>query len=215
MFSSVVIDHLLELAPSETYGVAYIYFSYKEQLHQKPIDVLTSLVKQLAYQLSSPLKHLIEKLEKTAFTNDEMYTVLIEITKSFRQTFVILDALDECHQRNQRKILLPMFHRMGKSGIKLFATSRSDPDDIEDSFASISNIEISAQKEDIKCYIYQRIREYPRARLWLGPQLEDQIISTLIDAADGMYVGRLCIDCFLILKNLQVLICKPQHRFSL
>jgi hypothetical protein len=64
-------------------------------------------------------------------TYEDIYTVLVETSKSFAQTFVICDALDECDRHELREILLPLFHHMGKSGLRLFLTSRRYADDIE------------------------------------------------------------------------------------
>lgn len=50
--SSLMVDHFLEQASTESYGVAYIYFNFKEQNQQRPVDFLGSLVKQLACQIS-------------------------------------------------------------------------------------------------------------------------------------------------------------------
>lgn len=188
--SSLVIDHLLAQAQSSSYGVAYIYFNFKEQEQQKPEHVLGSLLKQLATQ--APDTHFSKGLEvaynqKKRPTLEQLYTILLAVTKSFEQTFIICDALDECQQGAQRTELLPLFHRMAQDGIGLFLTSREHPEDIQHSFKDTNKIRLSAQDDDIASYIEQKIDENPRAKRLVGQaNCKDRIISDLKACANGM-----------------------------
>lgn len=162
------------------------------QDQQKPILILASLVKQLASQLLDlpveleALHRVLEPREKRP-TIEELYMVLLGITSKFSRVYFILDALDECDQDKQRKGLLPLFHRMGKDGIKVFVTSRPHPEDIQESFKDIAKIKLLAKAEDIESYIRQKIDENPKAkRLVREGKCEDRIISELIDCAKGM-----------------------------
>lgn len=191
--SSRVIDYLLDEAQTSNYGVAYVYFDYNEQNQQKPIHVLASLVKQLASQLPqlptyiTDLKAKHTKEGDKRPTVDELYSCLLSTLKSFSQTFLVFDALDECNQKSQRKGLLPLFHRMGKSGINVFLTSRQHPEDIQYSFRDSAKTELRANDEDVKQYIQQKIDEHPRAkRLVERGGCEDKIISELTNCARGM-----------------------------
>lgn len=187
-----MIDYLLDEATANDYGVAYIYFHYREREHQKPIHILASLVKQLATQIEAlpvEIETLHDKLEgsrrKPKF--EELYTALVATFKSFSRVFLVFDALDECHQSNQRRELLPFFHRMEKSGANIFITSRQYPEDIRESFRDVPKIEISARKEDIEAHIRYKIEENGRAkRLIQQAQCQDKIISEVIDCANGM-----------------------------
>lgn len=102
--------------------------------------------------------------------------------------FLVFDALDECDQEKQRKVLLPLFHRMGEEGgASLFVTSRQYPEDIQESFRDTTKIGILAKDEDIRSYIQQQILENPRARrLVLQAGCEGEIVSGLVDCAQGM-----------------------------
>lgn len=105
----------------------------------------------------------------------------------FDKIFFVFDALDECDPQKQRRELLPLFVRMGRSGINIFATSRPHPRDIEDSLQEAVKIELSAQKDDITVYIQARIAENPRARdLIRQGNYSGKIISKLEACANGM-----------------------------
>lgn len=192
----MVIDYLLQQLRTsiKNYGIAYVYFDYMDQDQQKPLYVLTSLVKQLAYKLPSSSIDEIEKLYQTLQaekpprtpTFKELYTVFIAMSKSFDRVFLVFDALDECDPDNQRKDLLPLFHNLAKV-LSLFVASRPHPEDIQDSLHDAAQIELSANEEDIEIYIRQRINDSPRAKRLVGQaQCKDKIISDLADCAKGM-----------------------------
>lgn len=187
-----MIDHLQEQAPTANYGVAYIYFDYKERDQQLPIHILASLVKQLLGQLThlpSYAENLYNKLESQGKRPnlEELYSVLVSTMPEFGQVFFVFDALDECSQKKQRKGLLPLFQRMGKHGIHLFITSRDYPEDIQDSLRDAARVELSANEQDIKYFIEQKIEENSRAkRLVKQGKLKDIIISDLTECAKGM-----------------------------
>lgn len=187
-----MIDHLLEQAPRSHYGVAYVYFDYKERDQQKPVDVLASMVKQLLCQLRVIPKEIEESYDimdrehKRPRLND-LYTMLLVVIKSFDQTFIVCDALDECDQDDQRRELLPLFHRMGRDGMNVFLTSREHPEDIQDSLQGSARVELSAQAEDITSYVNQKIYDNPRARrLFAQGDLKARVISELTGHTKGM-----------------------------
>lgn len=163
-YSSRVIDHFRE-ARTENYGVAYIYFDYKERDRQRPAHVLASLVKQLARQiptLPAEIASLYSKGKPPSVR--ELCTTLVSTFKLFGRVFLVFDALDECDQRAQRNELLPLFHEMGKGGASLFLTSRQYPEDIQESFHAVARVKLLAHAEDIRSYIQRKITETPRAK---------------------------------------------------
>jgi hypothetical protein len=189
-----VIDHLSNYrseAGSNNVGVAHIYFNYKEQGSQGLSSILGSLIKQLCQQLPqlSQLPPQLENLTSGGRTpsEEELFLALIEASKSFLQTFLVFDALDECDRETQRRTLLPMIHRMGENGFRVFMTSRRYADDIEDRFRNVPSLEIVAHDDDIKNYINEILDAYPSAKRMIKVAgLEDEVVSRLTRAAGGM-----------------------------
>lgn len=189
----MVIDNLFESA-AEKYGIAYIYFHHSEQDQQRPVDVFSSIVKQLVCQLPNipnEIEQLHDKLkvQQKRPTVRDLYTILVSLTKLFARTFIVCDALDECNQEARRSELLPLFNKIVQEvDISIFLTSREYPEDIQSFFhGSALKIRISANKEDIAYYIEQEINENPRAeRLIRQAQCKDRVISCLTDCAKGM-----------------------------
>jgi hypothetical protein len=172
-------------------GVSHIYFNYKEQGSQGLSNILGSLIKQLCRQLprlqeSPPHLENITRDGRTP-SQEELFITLVDMSKSFDQKFIVFDALDECDRHTQRQKLLPMIHRMGEVGFRIFMTSRRYADDIEDSFRNAPSIEIIAHDDDIKSYIHDRIdADPPSKRRIRAAGLYDAVISHLVRAAGGM-----------------------------
>jgi hypothetical protein len=178
-------------ASSNNVGVAHIYFNYKEQGSQGISNILGSLIKQICQQLPqlSQLPPQLENLTSGGRTpsEEELFLALVEMSKKFFQTYLVFDALDECDREIQRETLLPMLHRMGENGFRVFMTSRRYADDIEERFRNVPSIEIVAHDDDIKSYIYERLGAYPSAKRMIKVAgLEDEVVSRLARAAGGM-----------------------------
>jgi hypothetical protein len=172
-------------------GVAHIYFNYKEQGSQGISNILGSLIKQICQQLPrlSQLPPQLENLTSGGRTpsEEELFLALVEMSKQFFQTYLVFDALDECDREIQREALLPMLHRMGENGFRVFMTSRRYADDIEERFRNVPSIKIAAHSDDIKSYIYEKLGAYPSVkRMIRAAGLEDAVVSRLARAAGGM-----------------------------
>jgi len=197
--SSVVIDHLLSYEPtaSGTFGVASFYFDFSEPDQYTPAEVLSNLLKQLAsqlLQLPKQLKSLYDlgKRDARRPTPKELRLVLKDTCSQFHRTFIVCDALDECPPQH-RPVLLQSFQDMARCGCKIFITSRPQPQDIQRFFQGAPRIEVTAKKEDLECYIDQRINS-SATRFSLKNRAHEEFITSLIEAAEGMYVKKKSID---------------------
>lgn len=182
------------LEETENYGVAHIYFEYNEQERQKPITILSSLVKQIASRIPHLPEGLADLYDKLRSKNqrpsfEELYATLLDVSKCglIERVFLVFDALDECDLKTQRRELLQLFQRMGANGFSVFLTSRPHPEDILDSLVGAAQIVLSAQAEDIATYVKDRINRNPRARrLVQKSKCLDRIVSELTKYAKGM-----------------------------
>jgi hypothetical protein len=168
-------------------GVAHIYFNYKEHGSQGLSSTLGSLIKQLCQQLPRLYKFppQLESLTKDERTPSEevLFLALIEASKSFSKSFLVFGALDKCNRKIQRETLLPKIHHLSRHGICIFITSLRYPDDLEEKFRNVPDIEIVAHDDDIKRYTYARLNAYPSVKVAV---LEDEVVLSLIRAAGGM-----------------------------
>jgi hypothetical protein len=70
----------------------------------------------------------------------------------FHKCFVVIDALDECDNDAQkhRQTLLQSLTALMNTNIRIFATSRTTFDDINETFAGVPKLQISADKQDLR-----------------------------------------------------------------
>lgn len=186
-----MIDHLEEMAPAANYGVTHIYFDYSHRENRQAVHVLACLIKQLAYrkpQLPKAIEDLYDDLTEKGSTPtlEQLYGTLLSVIELYDRTFCVFDALDECDPNSQRTEILSLVHRMRKDGISFFVTSREYPD-IQESFRDMPKIKLSANQDDIRKYILEKINgSTTTKRLVRDNQCQDQIVSVLTDCSKGM-----------------------------
>ena len=170
-------------------GVAYIFCNYKQQLEQTAVNLISSLVRQLATQKPSTL-NIIENLYnnylrgKPRPTLNEMSKVLQSVVSCFNVVHIVVDALDECREGECRKSFLNALAALPPNTHFNF-TSRSSVR-ITD-FTSVQKLEILATKEDIYAYVDSKIIRSRIARMVESDSaLRDQIKESIVASAQGM-----------------------------
>lgn len=141
----------------------------------------------------------IEKLykEKGAsgerLSADTLKMLLISMNRRYaelgRKTIIVCDALDEMDIEMQRSKLLPLFRNLKEAGFKIFLTSRPYPEDVQDSFRSAIQIDVVADKTDLRMHVQAKLAGNSRfqnvMRTAKGLR-QDDIVTSLVSSADGM-----------------------------
>lgn len=118
------------------------------------------------------------------------YEGLVETLKAIlrlsSKTYFILDALDECTDRQE---LLQLIQEMNKwRMVQILATSRKEKD-IEEVLKPLVTCQISIQDaevdHDIQLYIHYQIQNDPRLQKW-PLEMHREIEKSLMDGAHGM-----------------------------
>ncbi|KAK6514615.1 hypothetical protein TWF281_004813 [Arthrobotrys megalospora] len=177
-------------------GLAFLYYCGSETETQLPDNMLASLLAQLA--LSQPnvsnsiqesyAKHL--NGEKPRLSHQEVLTELCIALKSYDQTFIVVDALDECQaDYDCGTLLTDIYHLFNQFDIRLMLTSRGDVSpllrDAHTEPGPVRGIHSQIPPTDLDQYIQDVISRPPsyfvrNSRLW---ELFGKIIS---DMARGM-----------------------------
>jgi len=185
------VNHISSIFSSKNVGIAYLYCDYQDQTDQNPENLTASLVKQLARKhgvMPPRLEELYNKFSRGGKRPDleELTALLLQLSGSFLQTYIVVDALDECESTVHRKQFLSVLQAMEDAHIKLFITSRSHPPDIRRAFNGKSQLNIVATEQDIREYLAGRIDDdYELADL-IGPDLRDDILSNITSNVCGM-----------------------------
>lgn len=174
--------------------VAYFYFKMDDVSKRNHTGLLRSLIKQVferSNRSSQALTQLFGKGDQQP-TSSQLLSTLYNMVSEFGHTYIVLDALDECEERDDLFEVLEEMGRWEGVNIHLLLTSR-DEKDIKDSIESIDmnqdHIKLSAAvtKEDIRTYIRERLKTDRALKRWRAhPEVQQEIENSLTEKSDGM-----------------------------
>jgi len=197
ILSSTIIEDILKRYPNPTVAVLYFFFDFNDSEKQRQDKMLRSLITQLFLHGRGAPKALssLYSYYHNGGRQPEpvaLVTTLREIFEKFNQTFIILDALDECMDRHELLETLNSIVNWISDEIHLLATSRRERD-IEPSLDLIVNdrskigIQTKPVDDDIRAYVRGRLHRDPKMRRWINqPEVQTEIEEALMDKAHGM-----------------------------
>lgn len=172
-------------------AIAFFYCNFREQTTRA--GILMVLLRQFVQQLSVIPNVLEEAYVKhlehgSALTVDKSLGVLSSTLAVFSRTFVLLDALYECHLQGAERgeLLADLFRLQETQNLGLFATSRDNPY-ISRSFYGKLNLRIRATSADVERFLRGQF-EGPREVVLQNEDLQRDIVAAVTDSMDGMSV---------------------------
>ncbi|CAD6587468.1 MAG: hypothetical protein ASARMPREDX12_002854 [Alectoria sarmentosa] len=210
--STIIEDVNDRLREVQNTAVLYHYFDFGNKIDSSAESFLRSLIAQLLKQ-TSRLPKALDQLSRGKFSDTryrsrmamqaesvaqpsllELSNTLHDSMEEFDHIYIILDALDECVERQK---LLPIVRRLlySKTGkTHIFVTSRSDAD-LEEYLTPIATahvlIESHLIEPDIRSYIQEQLNDNPRLRRW-PKKFRERIKSALMTGAQGMFRWVAC-----------------------
>ncbi|KAK3167680.1 hypothetical protein OEA41_010807 [Lepraria neglecta] len=121
---------------------------------------------------------------------------ILQIINTTAQTIqylndVLVDAIDECPKSNETRdtVLITLENLLGSPNTHLIRTSRHITG-IETCFTDVVYLEIRASHADIRKYLETRIPKESRLARHISKNavLQESIVSTIIDKAEGMFL---------------------------
>lgn len=197
ILSSTIIERVIQdCADDSGKAVAYFYFDFRDYQKQLAAPMLKSLILQIAGQLkgrSIALRNLHTSYpdEKRQPSLEALLQTLHDILLSIPETYIILDALDECSEHEDLFEILRTIANWQYLRMHIILTSRYDRD-IEDSVheftdpIDIVKFERHKVDEDIRAYVIQRMQDDKGLRKWNDPELREEIEIALMNGAQGM-----------------------------
>ena len=123
-------------------------------------------------------------------TLDDLQNTLKRILHGFSSTFIILDALDECTEREKLLNWIQTFilEKDIKLGLHLIVTGRPEQE-IETKFKSYHYLDLVGESEnhDLRVYLDYQLQNDSNLQKW-SFDIQQQIKLTLLKKADGMCV---------------------------
>jgi hypothetical protein len=195
--TSVAVDYLSKLCASRhDHALAYVYCDYN--FLRGASELLSSLCRQLIRFTSQFPSMLIDgyksfREEKRQIDQKFASDLLQNVCQSFSSVYVVVDAMDEVPQAGRhRKEFLAALRDLLKScpSVRNMITSRIHLHDINTAMADSSRILLIARKDDLKAFVVARLEESPDLQdiLQDNSQLEEAIVSAIIDRADGLFI---------------------------
>jgi hypothetical protein len=119
----------------------------------------------------------------------ELLTTLRQIVQEFDETFIILDALDECTERQELLTNIEEIAKWKIGKLHILATSRREKD-IEEWLEPLVNdqekicIQSALVNDDIRTYVHEKLQT-DRKLKW-SAKVQEEIEKSLMDGAHGM-----------------------------
>jgi Cdc6-like AAA superfamily ATPase len=191
MIAAIAIDHLRRTTQCSMVGVAFLYCSYKAQVDQTASNLFSALLKQLVQNrpdIAAPVTQIYDKHSKQRSrpSVDEIFRALLSICSNYTTVYIVVDALDECTDRDgARSLLIDKLHELQSTiDVRLLFTSRFILG-ITQNFQSNLRLEVRASEEDVRRYIVGQIPRLPNC-IKRDDELRDTLQNTIIKTVDGM-----------------------------
>lgn len=175
-------------------ALAYFYFDFNDAEKQHVKELICSLIAQIscsrpgaAEKVRDICKSCQDGQQRPSL--DALQKCLKEILQGDGDTFLIIDALDECTQREELLDLIEEICSWKQPNLKILITSRNERD-IEDVLSTLSTcicIQSAGIDSDIRLYVDKRLNSDPKLKKWSNnAALTDEIRTALVNGADGM-----------------------------
>ena len=204
ILSSTVIEHLVQHCHGDASMVtAYFYFDFNDTHKQDPELMLRSLLCQLL-QRSATIPKSVDALFsacENGHRQPSLYALLElapQVMQQFTHAYIVLDALDECTQRQELMDVLEMVAAWELDNVHLLMTSRKERN-IESSLESYIKdqdticLERDVVDSDIQRYVRQRLSNDKTLAKWnKDPDIREEIEVALMHGARGMFRWAVC-----------------------
>jgi hypothetical protein len=189
----------VERTVPEEVGVAQVYFNYKQvadqqsrhAMQQTADNVIACILRQLLQHKPLPREldvaydKWIEHGKRNRPDGDFFGDLVVQCSKDFSTTFIVVDAFDECG-KEEKETLLTYLQQFLNSGFKVYVTTRLHLRDVlvERLGMGGGTIEIKADPADVEKYVKESLKNQ-----LLSQALKDEILK-VIREADAREYGK-------------------------
>ena len=169
--------------------MGYFYFKFDDPAKSTTGSLLRSLLRQFEHQCPHVLDELDSYDAGDYPTEEELRRILRPVLQHFDRAFIIVDALDECTDREELLASIDEIINWRLPTLQFLVTSRSE----QDFFRGLVThapcefpLEGAFVSEDMNKFIQEKIDQKPEFRRW-PEDMRAEIKSNLLKGADGMY----------------------------
>ena len=190
-----MLEHILQERPNN--NAAYFYFDFNDSTKQYHDKMLRSLIIQLSSNhrsIPEPLLSLFNSCQsgiRPPQTKD-LETLLKALIDLYEKTIIVLDALDECEDRQELLNFVESAIGWKSQKLNVVMTSRKLKE-FEDFFdakieeRSRHTIQDEKVDDDIRSYVHGKLQNDRSFKRWRGqPKVREEIVTRLMEKSDGM-----------------------------
>ena len=192
-----MIDRLLEHFRGENVAVACVYCDFQDHERQTATNMIGALTKQVTKALSMVPTEIEESFKRAECEvggrgpqGVETVKLLERALAPVKQTFICIDALDECSDKHLPQLLASL-HTVSQTspGVRLFITGRPHIRSVVEKYLpmSVQIIPFSPNGEDIREYLEMRLKHDLDSEE-MNPALKADIMKRIPEAIPDVYV---------------------------
>lgn len=124
----------------------------------------------------------------TDFSTGDLAGVVKEVLKSFREIYIVIDAIDECEQSDDVLRWIQELVKTKDGRLHMLFSSRQDYQlqrALVTSTTSILALDEYSFEKDIQLYIQEQLNTDPRLMKW-PPDVQNEIGKSLVANAGGL-----------------------------
>jgi hypothetical protein len=194
---STIIDHMEGVCKTQSgTRMAYYYFDFNDESVLRLGALLQSIILQLSRQselLSDHVRSLYKHCDNgRSVPGDELLaSTLFELLKEGQQTFIIIDALDECPKDGRDQFYNLITQQIGQrpGRYNFLLTSRNEPDigEAMTEIGQLHNVPIQSGDVDVdvRLHVHEFILGNKRLKKW-SEELRAEIEAAIVTRAQGM-----------------------------
>jgi len=193
MYRSIIIDQLTKEQANK--HVAYFYCDFRDIEKTKPVNLYGSLLAQILdlnfNELPEDIAAYHQKNKSRNPYEFELRDMLMHTLAIVPATTIVIDALDECQNRQDLLEGLLDLHK-SYDQVRLLVTSREESD-IKQVFSGVTQLWIQAEMtaSDIALFVEEEVEHQPKLKR-LKPATKTEIIKTITAEAKGMFRWAKC-----------------------
>ena len=198
ILSSTIVEELRRrCSPRSDPALLYFYFDFNDSGKQQNEKLISSLIFQICSHhgdVPSVLDSLYTSHDhgERRPSYDSLALAFRKMLGGCRETYLVIDALDECSDREETLSSVAEFLDWEETNLHLLVTSRKERD-IEESLQPLcqDHCSISIQgnpvDEDILAYIRDKVKTHHGLQRWRKmPNVQKEIEQSLMENANGM-----------------------------
>ena len=196
ILSSTILQNVLDqYSEKSNSAVLFFYFDFNATEKQRHEKMIRSLICQLSkYCANSVLQNLYLSYSSGGQqpTGEVLLNTLHHMMTSLEDTYILLDALDECDDRYELLTIIEQIVSWEDVTLHVLVTSRREID-IDEALRPLSSLQncISIQgtlvEADIRIYVHDRLQIDRKLRRWQKiPDMQREIEDSLMKKANGM-----------------------------